>query len=61
MDMFVYIDGQRVPITLAVAHSSSPYVTIYNRSGDTFTKLSNPGSLPAGTGLSAAWNNGAQT
>src|SRR5690606_2421748 len=27
---------------LAVGHSSSPYVTIYKRNGDTFTKLPNP-------------------
>ena len=33
-------------IYLAVAHDKSPYITIYKRSGDTFTKLSNPPSLP---------------
>jgi len=35
---------------LAVAHASSPYVTIYSRSGDTFTKLANPATLPTGLG-----------
>ena len=31
---------------LAVAHASSPYLTIYKRSGDTFTKLADPSTLP---------------
>jgi WD40 repeat protein len=31
---------------LAVAHDSSPYITIYRRSGDTFTKVANPSTLP---------------
>jgi len=31
---------------LAVAHSISPYITIYKRSGDVFTKLDNPDDLP---------------
>ena len=31
---------------LAVSHSDSPYITIYKRSGDTFTKLPNPSALP---------------
>ena len=35
---------------LAIAHNTSPFVTIYSRSGDTFTKLSDPAALPAGTG-----------
>jgi len=35
-------------IYLAVAHNNSPYITIYKRSGDTFTKLGNPVNLPAG-------------
>src|SRR5690606_4456614 len=34
---------------LAVGHSSSPYVTIYKRNGDTFTKLPNPSTLPINT------------
>src|SRR5690606_4544266 len=35
---------------LAVAHSTSPFLSIYKRSGDTFTKLANPAVLPTGTG-----------
>ena len=35
---------------LAVAHNTSPFVTIYSRSGDTFTKLPNPAALPTGIG-----------
>ena len=34
---------------LAVAHALTPFITIYKRSGDTFTKLTNPGTLPAST------------
>jgi hypothetical protein len=40
----------------AVAHVNSPAVTIYERSGDTFTKLSDPASLPAGSGFSVTWS-----
>jgi WD40 repeat protein len=32
---------------LAVGHDGSPFITIYKRSGDTFTKLTNPATLPA--------------
>jgi hypothetical protein len=39
-----------------VAHPTSPHITIYNRSGDTFTKLTNPATLPTGTGQGVAWN-----
>ncbi len=41
---------------LSIAHTNSPYITIYKRSGDTFTKLSNPANLPAGTGNGVAWS-----
>ena len=41
---------------LAVAHDSSPYITIYKRIGDTFTKLSNPSTLPAGSGNEVAFD-----
>ena len=41
---------------MAVAHVTSPYITIYKRSGDTFTKLSNPATLPASTGLDVAFD-----
>ena len=33
---------------LAVAYASSPFITIYKRSGDTFTKLADPSTLPVG-------------
>ena len=39
---------------LSVAHATSPYVTIYKRAGDTFTKLPDPATLPAGAGNSVA-------
>ena len=41
---------------LAIAHDTSPYVTIYKRSGDTFTKLANPSTLPTGMGFGAAFS-----
>ena len=34
---------------MAVAHQNSPFITIYKRSGDTFTKLADPATLPTGT------------
>ena len=37
-------------LTLAVASQSSPFINVYNRNGDTFTKLSNPASLPSISG-----------
>lgn len=33
----------------AVAHNASPYVSLYSVSGSTFTKLSNPSTLPSGS------------
>jgi hypothetical protein len=42
---------------MAVAHSTSPFVTIYEISGTTFTKLSDPTNLPTGTGVGVAFNN----
>jgi len=41
---------------LSVAHVASPFVTIYKRSGDVFTKLANPAALPAGTGNGTAFS-----
>src|SRR3954468_22106785 len=46
---------------LAVAHTSSPYFSIYMRSStiygiDTLGKLANPGALPASPVLSINWN-----
>lgn len=41
---------------LAVAHNSSPFITIYERSGTTLTKLANPVTLPAGNANYCAWS-----
>jgi len=41
---------------LAVAHDSIPYITIYKRSGDTFTKLADPAALPSGAGYGCAFD-----
>ncbi len=41
---------------LAVAHSSSPYITIYDTTTTPYTKLSNPTTLPASTGCGCAFN-----
>jgi len=41
---------------LAVAHPTTPFITIYKRSGDTFTKLANPATLPTYTGYAVAWD-----
>ena len=41
---------------LAIAHVTTPFVTIYKRSGDTFTKLAAPAALPAGNGTGAAFD-----
>jgi hypothetical protein len=40
---------------MAVAHATSPFVTIYKRSGDTFTKLANPATLPTNFGYGVAF------
>ena len=41
---------------IAVAHGTSPYVTVYPWSSGFGTKYSNPGTLPAGTGRSVAFS-----
>jgi DNA-binding beta-propeller fold protein YncE len=41
---------------LSVAHNSSPFITIYKLSGDTFTKLANPDVLPSSTGIGTAFS-----
>lgn len=41
---------------LAVAHSTAPFLTIYKRSDDTFTKLPNPAILPPNSGMSACFS-----
>jgi hypothetical protein len=43
-------------VYLSVAHDSSPYITIYKRSGDVFTKLTNPSTLPTGAGYGTAFS-----
>jgi hypothetical protein len=45
-------DGQ----FLAVGHATTPFVTIYQRTGDTFAKCSDPASLPAGQVNGLAWS-----
>jgi hypothetical protein len=39
-----------------VINLNSPYITIYKRSGDTFTKLSDPSTLPTGTAYGVAFD-----
>ena len=41
---------------LAASHDVSPFISIYKRAGDTFTKLANPAALPAGDGESARFS-----
>lgn len=41
---------------LAVAHSVSPFVTIYQNFNGTFYKLPNPATLPTGQGNGVAWS-----
>ena len=41
---------------LAVAHSTSPYVTAYSRSGSVLSKIADPATLPASTGIAASWS-----
>jgi WD40 repeat protein len=41
---------------LAAAINATPYVSIYKRNGETFTLLSNPGTLPTGTARDVAFS-----
>jgi len=41
---------------LAVAHDSSPYITIYDTTTTPYTKLSNPTTLPASTAYGCAFS-----
>ena len=41
---------------LAVAHGSSPYITIYDTTTTPYTKLSSPTTLPTGNGNGCAFN-----
>ena len=40
----------------AVAHTASPYVSLYSVSGSTFTKLPNPATLPSGAAKGVAFS-----
>ena len=39
-----------------VAHTNSPYITIYKRDGDMFNKLPNPAALPPNVCYGVAWS-----
>ncbi len=41
---------------LAVAHGTTPFISIYQQSGTTFTKLTDPAILPTGNGQCLAWS-----
>ena len=41
---------------LAVGMNVYPYIAIYKKNGDTFTRLPNPATLPAGITYGVAWN-----
>src|SRR5690606_11234117 len=57
---YVKDNGVRKPVfaagdsLLAVAHQSSPYVTIYNTSN--WAKITNPSTLPTNTGRGVAFS-----
>lgn len=40
----------------AIAHTTTPFVTVYDIQGNTFTKLASPAQLPAGNGASVAFS-----
>jgi len=41
---------------LAIAHATTPFVTIYEKDRNLYTKLSDPATLPASTGNGVAWS-----
>ncbi len=41
---------------LAVGHTTTPFVTIYQRTGDTFAKCADPVALPAAAVLGLSWS-----
>ena len=41
---------------MAVTHATTPFITIYKRAGDVFTKLANLTTLPTGTGIGVAFS-----
>jgi len=52
----IYASAGSFRFYLAVAHDTSPFLTIYKRSGDTFDKLTNPTTLPTGVGRGVSWS-----
>lgn len=44
---------------VAWAHATTPFVTVHQRSGTTFTKVTNPGTLPTTTAYCVAFTKGA--
>jgi len=40
---------------MSVAHSTTPFISIYKRAGDVFTKLANPATLPTSIGYGVAY------
>lgn len=44
-------------VYLAVGHQESPFLSLYKRNGDTFTKLSPPVSIPSDDVFGLAWSN----
>ena len=45
-------DGTRC----AIAHDTSPYITVYNTTTNPWTKITNPSTLPTGGGYGVAFN-----
>jgi 6-phosphogluconolactonase (cycloisomerase 2 family) len=43
-------------VYMAVSYDNTPYINIYKRSGNTFTKLSNPATLPSNAGNTVSWS-----
>jgi len=48
--------GFIVPPFIAIAHSSSPFISAYPWSAGFGTKYANPGTLPTGIGFGVAFN-----
>jgi len=41
---------------LVITHNTSPFITIYERTDNIFSKLDNPANLPTGTGNGVSWS-----
>lgn len=41
---------------LAVAHAASPFFSVFSRSGNVYTKLNDPTTIPSSTGRGVTWN-----